>query len=99
MEKEQEKEEKPVLPMDEFEEKIKNAQPLYLEQGKKQYLLASSQESLTALVNNQKEELTRVLVDLKSEYDHLTLDSANTKNMISEYDKRIKMLQSADKKN
>ena len=97
-EKEKEKEEKPVLTKAEFGEKIKNAQPLYLEQGKKQYLLASSQESLSALINSQKEELSRVLVDLKTEYDHLTLDSANTKNMISEYDKRIKMLQSADKK-
>ena len=78
------------------EERIKNAEPRYLTEGKKHYLLASSQESLQALQENQKAELTRVLISLKSEHDQLTLETNKIRNMLDEYDKRIAMLQSAD---
>ena len=79
----------------ELEEKVKNAQPRYLE-GKKQFLLASNQESLQSLLDNQNAELTRVLIELKSEHDQLNLETSRVQNMIDEYDKRIAMLQSAD---
>ena len=79
----------------ELDEKIKNAQPRYLE-GKKQFLLASNQESLQSLLDNQNAELTRVLIELKSEHDQLNLEISRVQNMIDEYDKRITMLQSAD---
>lgn len=79
----------------ELEEKVKNAQPRYLE-GKKQYLLASNQESLQSLIDNQNAELTRVLIELKSEHDQLNLETSRVQSMIDEYDKRIAMLQSAD---
>ena len=79
----------------ELDEKIKNAQPRYLE-GKKQFLLASNQESLQSLLDNQNAELTRVLIELKSEHDQLNLEISRVQNMIDEYDKRIAMLQSAD---
>ena len=80
----------------EHEERLKNAEPRYLE-PKKLYLLASNQESLQALMANQENELTRVLIELKSEHDNINLESNRIQNMIDEYDKRIKMLQSADK--
>jgi len=81
--------------MKEHEERVKNAEPRYLE-GKKQFLLASNQESLQSLMDNQNAELTRVLIELKSEHDQLTLESKRIQSMIDEYDKRIAMLQSAD---
>ena len=81
---------------DKHEERIKNAEPRYLTEGKKHYLLASSQESLQALEDNQKAELTRVLITFKSEDDQLTLEMKKIERMLDEYDKRIAMLQSAD---
>ena len=81
---------------DKLEERIKNAEPRYLTEGKKRYLLASSQESLQALQDNQKAELTRALISLKSEHDQLTLETNKIQNMLDEYDKRIAMIQSAD---
>ena len=78
------------------EDRVKNAEPRYLTEGKKRYLLASSQESLQALLDNQNAELTRVLIALKSEHDQLTLETNKIQNMLDEYDKRIAMLQSAD---
>ena len=79
----------------ELKEKINSTEPRYLE-GKKQFLLASNQESLQSLMDNQNAELTRVLIELKSEHDQLNLESCRIQNMIDEYDKRIAMLQSAD---
>ena len=81
---------------DNHEERVKNAEPRYLTEGKKQYLLASSEESLQALEEGQKAELTRVLIAFKSEDDQLTLEMKKIERMLDEYDKRIAMLQSAD---
>ena len=78
------------------EDRVKNAQPKYLTEGKKHYLLASSEESLQALKENQNAELTRVLISLKSEHDQITLESDNIQRQIEEYDKKIKMIQLAD---
>ena len=79
----------------ELKERINSTEPRYLE-GKKQFLLASNQESLQSLMDNQNAELTRVLIELKSEHDQLNLENSRIQNMIDEYDKRIAMLQSAD---
>jgi len=81
---------------DKHEDRIKYAEPKYLTEQKKRYLLASSQESLQALIENQNNELTRVLIALKSEHDQLTLETNKIQNMLIEYDKRIAMIQSAD---
>ena len=80
----------------EHENRLKNAQPKYLTEGKKHYLLASSEESLQALKENQNAELTRVLISLKSEHDQITLESDKIQKQIEEYDKKIKMIQLAD---
>ena len=89
-------EERQYQQYDSHEERLKNAEPRYLTEGKKRYLLASSEESLQALIDNQNAELTRVLITLKSEHDQLTLETNKIQSMLDEYDKRISMLQSAD---
>ena len=58
--------------------------------------MASSEESLQALMDNQNAELTRVLISLKSEHDHITLETNKIQRMIDEYDKKIQMIQQAD---
>ena len=82
--------------LSQHENRLKNAQPKYLTEGKKHYLLASSQESLQALKDNQNAELTRVLIALKSEHDQITLESDKIQRQIHEYDKKIKMIQLAE---
>ena len=37
----------------------------YMEDIRKQYLLTSNNESLQTMIENQEEELTRVLIELK----------------------------------
>ena len=80
----------------EHENRLKNAQPKYLTEGQKHYLLASSEESLQALKENQNAELTKVLISLKSEHDAITLESDKIQRQIDEYDKKIKMIQLAE---
>ena len=80
----------------EHENRLKNAQPKYLTEMKKRYLLASSEESLQALMDNQNAELTNVLISLKSEHDQIKLESDNIQRQIDEYDKQIRMIQNAE---
>ena len=47
-------------------------------------------------MDNQNAELTRVLISLKSEHDHITLETNKIQRMIDEYDKKIQMIQQAD---
>ena len=83
----------------EYEARKKNATSRYMEDTRKQYLLASNNESLQALIENQEEELTRVLIELKSEYDLLTRESIIKKELIEEYNKKINMIQHANSTN
>ena len=83
----------------EYEARKKNASSRYMEDTRKQYLLASNNESLQALIENQEEELTRVLIELKSEYDLLTRESSIKKELIEEYNKKINMIQHANNTN
>ena len=80
----------------EHENRLKNAQPKYLTEMKKRYLLASSEESLQALMDNQNAELTNVLISLKSEHDQIKLESDSIQRQIDEYDKQIRMIQNAE---
>ena len=87
-------EEKPVYPN--FEEEKPESR--YLTQKKKQYLLASNQESIKQLIQSQMDQLTDILIQHKSEYDKLTRES-NIKIEQSELlDKKIKALQGMDSK-
>ena len=87
-------EEKPVYPN--YEEEKPESR--YLTQKKKQYLLASNQESIQQLIQSQMDQLTEILIQHKSEYDKLTRES-NIKIEQSELlDKKIKALQGMDSK-
>ena len=68
----------------------------YMEDTRKHYLLASNKESLQTLFDNQEENLTRVLIELKSEYNLLTRESEIKKKLIEEYNKKINMIQSTN---
>ena len=83
----------------EYEERKNNASSRYMEDTRKQYLLASNNESLQALIENQEEELTRVLIELKSEYDLMTRELHIKKELIDEYNKKINMIQTANSTN
>ena len=87
------------LKKEEYDELMKNISSRYMEDTRKQYLLASNKESLQMLLDNQKEELTRVLIELKSEYDLLTRESHIKKELIDEYNKKINMIQVANETN
>ena len=82
-----------------YEERKNNPTSRYMEDTRKQYLLASNNESLMALIENQKEELTRVLIELKTEYDLLTRESIIKKDLIEEYNKKINMIEVANNAN
>ena len=84
---------------EEYEARKKNASSRYMEDTRKKYLLASNNESLQTLIENQEEELTRVLIELKSEYDLLTRESKIKKELIEEYNKKINMIQHANNVN
>ena len=82
-----------------YQELNNNASSRYMEDTRKHYLLASNTESLQSLMDNQKEELTNVLIELKSEYDLITRESSIKKQLIEEYNKKIIMLQKANLNN
>ena len=92
METENEKERRGV----DYEERKNNASSRYMEDTRRQYLLASNNESLITLIEKQKEELSRVLIELKTEYDLLTRESIIKKELIEEYNKKINMIQSTN---
>ena len=87
------------LTQEDYEERNRNATSRYMEDSRKQYLLASNTESLQALTEKQQDELTRVLIELKSEYDLLTRETATKKKLIEEYNKKINMIQHANNVN
>ena len=82
-----------------YEERKNNASSRYMEDTRRQYLLASNNESLITLIEKQKEELTRVLIELKTEYDLLTRESIIKKELIEEYNKKINMIEAANNSN
>ena len=94
-----ETEEKKELSPEDYLERNKNASSRYMEDSRKQYLLASNTESLQTLMERQQEELTRVLIELKSEYDLLTRETSIKKQLIDEYNKKINMIQHANSVN
>ena len=73
-----------------------NQNSRYMLDLRKHYLLASNTDSLESLLENQKEDLTKFLIQLKSEYDLIIRESMLKKKLIEEYDKKINMLQKAN---
>ncbi|MCQ2819556.1 MAG: hypothetical protein MJ252_20020 [archaeon] len=74
-------------------------QSRYLTSEKKRYLLASVDEDEQSLMNQQKQELTNILIELKSEYDKITRESKCKNEQIIELEKMSKMLEEMDQKN
>ena len=68
----------------------------YMIDTRKHYLLASNKDSLESLLKNQSEQLHKILMDLKAEYDLIIRESTLKKKLIEEYNKKINMLQKAD---
>lgn len=80
-------------------ENTKNAESRYMTSEKKRYYLASVDEDERTLINQQKEELTGVLIELKSEYDKISRESKWKLQEIEELEKKSKMLEEMDEKN
>jgi hypothetical protein len=70
----------------------------YMIDTRKHYLLAANTDSLDTLLSNQKEQLNHVLMQLKSEYDLVTRESAIKSRLIEEYNKKINNMQKSDTK-
>ena len=79
-----------------YQNNNRNSHSQYMLDTRKHYLLASNKDSLDTLFASQKEELTKVLVHLKSAYDLIIRESAVKKELIEEYNKKIFMLQKAN---
>ena len=80
----------------EKEEKI--IEPRYMTSNKKHYYLASVNENVQQLIKEEIDGLTRVLIELKSQYDIIRRESIDKKNQIDELCKKIDSLQKMDKK-
>ena len=81
-----------------IDEERKNGESRYMTSEKKRYYLASADENIQMLINQQEEELTRVLIELKSQYDKLTKKTTIKKRETDELDKKIVMLELMDSK-
>jgi len=73
-------------------------QSRYMENSKKKYYLASADHNLNQLKDSQKQTLTELLIDLKSEYDELIRETSIKKKETEELTKQIEMLEKMDKK-
>jgi len=77
------------LPKKDYQNNNSNEDSGYMMDTRKKYLLASNTDSLDTLLANQKEQLTKVLIDLKSAYDLIIRESEIKNELIEEYTKKI----------
>ena len=77
------------LPKKDYQNNNRNEDSRYMMDTRKKYLLASNTDSLDTLLANQKEQLTKVLIDLKSAYDLIIRESEIKNELIEEYTKKI----------
>ena len=87
------------IPSNDYKDINENISSRLKEDNRKHYLLASNTESLQSLLEKQKEDLTKVLIELKSEYDLIMRESSVKKQLIEEYNKKISMLEKSNKNN
>lgn len=80
-------------------ENTKNAEARFMTSEKKRYYLASINEDEQTLINNQKEELTTILIELKSEYDKISRENKRKNQEIEDLEKKSKMLEEQETKN
>jgi len=81
-----------------MEKEEKNIEPRYMTSSKRHYYLASVDENVNQLIKEEIDELTRVLIELKSQYDIIRRESINKKSQTDELCKKIDSLQKMDKK-
>ena len=81
-----------------MEKQEQDIEPRYMTSTKKHYYLASVNENVNQLVKEEIDELTRVLIDLKSQYDIIRRESIDKKNQTDELCKKIDSLKKMDKK-
>ena len=73
-------------------------EPRYMTSTKKHYYLAAVNENVQQLIKEEIDGLTRVLIELKSQYDIIRRESIDKKNQTDELCKKINSLQKMDKK-
>ena len=70
----------------------------YMDSNKKKYILASVDENTNILQKKQIDDLTNVLIRLKSEYDNLILERRKIEKEKDNIEKQISSIISIDKK-
>ena len=81
-----------------MEKEEPNIEPRYMTSTKKHYYLAAVNENVQQLIKEEIDGLTRVLIELKSQYDIIRRESIDKKNQTDELCKKIDSLQKMDKK-
>ena len=81
-----------------MEKEEQNIEPRYMTSTKKHYYLAAVNENVQQLIKEEIDGLTRVLIELKSQYDIIRRESIDKKNQTDELCKKIESLQKMDKK-
>ena len=81
-----------------MEKEEQNIEPRYMTSTKKHYYLAAVNENVQQLIKEEIDGLTRVLIELKSQYDIIRRESIDKKNQTDELCKKIDSLQKMDKK-
>ena len=72
-------------------------EPRYMTSTKKHYYLASENQNVQQLIKEEIDGLTRVLIDLKSQYDIIRRASLEKEGQIDELSKKIDSLQLMEK--
>ena len=81
-----------------MEKEETNVEPRYMTSTKKHYYLAAVNENVQQLIKEEIDGLTRVLIELKSQYDIIRRESIDKKEQTDELCKKIDSLQKMDKK-
>ena len=74
----------------------KGIEPRYMTSTKRNYYLASVDENVQQLVKEEIDGLTKVLIELKSQYDELKRENVSKKSETEELCKKIDSLQKMD---
>ena len=81
-----------------MEQEEKKIEPRYMTSTKKHYYLAAVNENVEHLKKEEIDGLTRVLIELKSQYDIISREHNEKKKQTEELEKKIKSLEKTDEK-
>jgi hypothetical protein len=88
----------PKIPKNKKEEINEELKAHYMIDTRKQYNLASNKDSIEAYKTQQINELTKILIMYKSEYDNLIRQRIKKTEDSIELEKKLKMLEKVDNK-